>query len=123
MSNLGDILRLFQIPAQYQAQPKVIKLNFRDIQQIGAIDPIYHQIEELSLNHNHLVTLDGIEQFRNLRSLSVNFNNLGGISEILKIPKTLVHLECKSNPKLQIDAEVATKIFPLLTQFNGSVVR
>lgn len=54
MSNLGDILRLFQIQSQYQTKPKVIKLNFRDIRVIGIVDPLYHNIEELSLNHNHL---------------------------------------------------------------------
>jgi hypothetical protein len=63
MSNLGDILRLFQVQSQYQTQPKVIKLNFRDIKVIGIVDPLYHNIEELSLNHNHLANLDGIEQF------------------------------------------------------------
>lgn len=40
--------------------PKVIKLNFRDIQSIGMVNPLYHSIEEISLNHNHLSSLDGI---------------------------------------------------------------
>jgi hypothetical protein len=60
MSNLSDILRLFQFPSSAQKQPKVIKLNFRDIKHIGQIDALYHPIEELSLNHNHLESLEGI---------------------------------------------------------------
>lgn len=66
-------------------KPKVIKLNFRDISMIDEVSPIYHDIQELALNHNCLTSLDGIEQFRNLRSLQVNFNKIRSIDELLKI--------------------------------------
>ena len=42
-------------------KPKVIKLNFRDIAEIDEIDPIFHEVNELSLNHNLLTSLSGIE--------------------------------------------------------------
>lgn len=57
-------------------KPKVIKLNFRDIKEIDTVSSSYYQIQELSLNHNHLRSLDRIEQFTNLRSLHLNFNQL-----------------------------------------------
>ena len=41
-------------------KPKVIKLNFREICEIDEVDPMYHDVHELSLNHNHLTKLDGI---------------------------------------------------------------
>ena len=61
MSELADILRLFRWPSHLaQERPRVIKLNFRDIGRIGVVDSFYHFVEELSLNHNHLTSLDGI---------------------------------------------------------------
>lgn len=96
-SKLSDILKLFawnnpkqqkgdlKSPKGGPLRPKVIKLNFRDIGKIDLVDPIYHDIVELSLNHNHLRSLDGIEQFRNLRSLHLNFNQLHSSNELLKL--------------------------------------
>ena len=48
-------------PGGPSLKPKVIKLNFRDICQIDKVNPSYLEIHELSLNHNHLQTLDGVE--------------------------------------------------------------
>jgi Leucine-rich repeat (LRR) protein len=76
----------------------VIKLNFRDISKIGSVDPLYHEVEELSLNHNHLKTLDGIQQFTKLQKLYLNFNEITDANEFLKVQKSLKVLECKSNP-------------------------
>lgn len=42
---------------------------------------------------------------------------------MLKVPKSLKQLDCKSNPKLVFDTEVAIRMFPCLTKFNGSIVR
>ena len=108
-------------------KPKVIKLNFRDICQIDdGVSPVYHDIQELSLNHNHLSSLDGIEQFRNLRSLHVNFNRLRSKDELLKIvnPQLLQELSFKGNPKLEFNSqdemiEWAISIFPALNYLNG----
>ena len=79
-SRLSDILKVFSwnhpgqsargdssypassnVTHRTSLKPKVIKLNFRDIAEIDFIDPIYHEVNELSLNHNLLTTLDGIE--------------------------------------------------------------
>ena len=68
-SKLSDILKLFawsggnppNSSSASHLKPKVIKLNFRDICQIDMVDSSYHDIHELSLNHNHLQSLDGIE--------------------------------------------------------------
>jgi len=54
MSSLNDILRLFEVPVSL---PRAIKLNFRDITRIGKVNEIYHMIEELSLNNNHISNL------------------------------------------------------------------
>jgi Leucine-rich repeat (LRR) protein len=99
MSNLADILRLFQFPSSAQKQPKVIKLNFRDIKFIGHIDPLYHPIEELSLNHNHLESLEGIQQFHALKILHLNFNDLNSAAELLNVSQALRELEIKQNPR------------------------
>ena len=92
-SKLSDILKLFAFnggnpPNSSSAshlKPKVIKLNFRDICEIDMVGSSYHEIHELSLNHNHLQSLDGIEQFANLRSLHLNFNRLRSKNELLKV--------------------------------------
>lgn len=62
MSKLSDILKIFNWGPETKNQPKpaVIKLNFRDINTIDKVDAIYNEIKELSLNHNHLTSLDGI---------------------------------------------------------------
>ena len=62
MSRLSDILKLFSWGPSNKTQPSptVIKLNFRDVNTIDKVDEIYADIKELSLNHNHLTTLDGI---------------------------------------------------------------
>ena len=87
MSRLSDILKLFNWgpSAKLHNKPTVIKLNFRDIRVIDRVDDIYSSIKELSLNHNHLTSLDGIEQFRGLEILSLNFNRLASRSELLKL--------------------------------------
>ena len=61
MSELSAILRLFHLPGKQATLPKTIKLNFRDIRSIGTVDQLYHQVEDLSLNHNLLTNLQGIE--------------------------------------------------------------
>ena len=94
MVTLQQVLRLFDFPPQ----GRVIRLNFRDIVQIGPVDALYHRIEELSLNHNQLTGLDGIQQFRRLKRLSLNFNKISDLKEFEKVPKTLQILEFKSNP-------------------------
>ena len=87
-------------------KPRVIKLNFRDICEIDEVDPMYHEVNEISLNHNHLKSLDGIRQFKNLRSLQLNFNRLNSWDELLKIrnPGALQELTIKGNPNLDIPA-------------------
>lgn len=104
MSKLSDILKLFSWgPAsKIQNQPTVIKLNFRDICIIDRVDDMYSSIKELSLNHNHLTSLNGIEQFRNLEVLNLNFNRIGSRSELLKLasPHLLQELNVRGNPNL-----------------------
>ena len=65
---------------------------------------MYHDVHELSLNHNHLTKLDGIQQFKNLRSLQLNFNRICSWDEFLKIqnPSALQELSIKGNPNLDI---------------------
>jgi len=84
-------------------KPKVIKLNFRDICQIDGVSALYSDVQELSLNHNQLKSLDGIEQFRNLRSLHLNFNQLNSAQEFSKIrnPQLMQELSFKGNPNLE----------------------
>ena len=63
MSKLSDILKLFNWGPTTKSLPvpTVIKLNFRDISIIDKVDSIYTNIKELSLNHNHLKNLNGIQ--------------------------------------------------------------
>jgi Leucine-rich repeat (LRR) protein len=75
---------------------------------------MYHSIHELSLNHNHIEKLDGIESFSQLRQLSLNFNCISSYDELKKITKELRELELKQNPKLSIDKERLMSIFPKL---------
>ena len=73
MSKLSEILQIFA-PSQglgnsrqggNVVRPKSLKLNFRGIRIIDRLPQhlldIYCDVEELSLNHNELRTLDGIE--------------------------------------------------------------
>ena len=85
----------------------MIKLNFRDIAEIDFIEPMYHEVNELSLNHNLLTTLDGIEQFKNIKILHLNFNRIDSWNELLKIsnPLHLQELSIKGNPNLEISSE------------------
>lgn len=149
-SKLSDILKLFAwdkpqtIPSSISPshksnanskrcktlKPKVIKLNFRDICQIDSVSSAYHEIEELSLNHNYLQSLSGIDQFQNLRSLHLNFNQLRSTDEFLKIanPHLLKELSFKSNPRLEFQSnehmiEFALSIFPNLQYLNGQHIQ
>ena len=104
----------------------MIKLNFRDICEIDGVDGSYHDIQELSLNHNHLRSLDGVEQFRNLRSLHLNFNQLRSKDELRKLanPALLQELSFKGNPNLEFatkedSIEWALDVFPNLQYLNG----
>ena len=85
----------------------MIKLNFRDIAEIDVIDPIYHEVNELSLNHNLLTSLDGIEQFKNIKILHLNFNRIDSWNELLKIgyPMLVQELSIKGNPNLEISSD------------------
>ena len=61
MSRLSEILSLFE-QEKVTSLRKVIKLNFRDIEEIDLLDPgKYAGVEEISLNHNNLCSLTGIE--------------------------------------------------------------
>ena len=75
MADLAHILKLIH-PQGVKEVPKCIKLHFRDIQKIGRVDPVYHLVEEMSLNKNMLRSLDGIEQFQCLKVLRVNSNSI-----------------------------------------------
>jgi Leucine-rich repeat (LRR) protein len=52
---------------------------------LDKVDDLYSGIKELSLNHNQLVSLDGIEQFGRLEVLHLNFNRLASRAELLKL--------------------------------------
>ena len=111
-------------------KPKVIKLNFRDICVIDEVSPIYHEIQELALNHNCLVSLDGIEQFTNLRSLQVNFNKIRSPGELAKIrnPHLIRELSFKGNPNLEFQSqdqltEWAISVFPNVALLNGKQIQ
>jgi Leucine-rich repeat (LRR) protein len=70
---------------------------------LDKVDDIYAGIKELSLNHNQLVSLDGIEQFRCLEVLSLNFNRLASRAELLKLtsPHLLREINVRGNPGLE----------------------
>ena len=84
---------------------------------------MYHQIHELSLNHNHIEKLDGIESFKQLQHLSLNFNCISSYDELKKITKELRELELKQNPKLSIDKDRLMSMFPNLEKLNGVIIR
>jgi len=85
MSRLSEILQIFAPSnnqqlggSQYISRPRSLKLNFRSISAIDKLPEhlldIYRDIEELSLNHNELRSLDGIQQFQNLKRLKIQSN-------------------------------------------------
>lgn len=83
---------------------------------IDLLEETYSQITELSLNHNHLISLKGVEQFGEIQKLSLNFNQLWAKEELLKLrsPGKLLELSVKGNPKLDGDpqcAEFVKKLF------------
>jgi Leucine-rich repeat (LRR) protein len=66
-----------------------------------------------------LKELKGIEQFRSLKSLSLNFNQIGSVNELQRISRSLRELNIRSNPALQLDRQLALSMFPKLEVFNG----
>ena len=85
---------------QEREQIVSINLNYRDITQIGFINERYREIQELYLNHNLIESLDGIQQFFNLKILSLKFNVISSPQEFLKVPnkKQLRSLNVIGNP-------------------------
>ena len=81
MSSVGEILSHLK-PTK---TPQAVNLDYRDITSIGIVDPIFHKIKELSLNHNKISSLQGIQQFKRLRVLKLNFNKIKSQMELLKV--------------------------------------
>jgi hypothetical protein len=72
-----------------------------------------------------LISLDGIEQFKNLKLLAINFNNIQSHKELQKVSKSLRELDFRSNPKSSkhFTTKNALETFPYLRRFNGEQVR
>lgn len=99
---MNEIIEDFEHECTVQERERIvsINLNYRDVTQIGFVKEKYRQIQELYLNHNLIESLDGIQQFFNLQILSLKFNMIVDVEEILKIlnKKQLRSLNLIGNP-------------------------
>jgi hypothetical protein len=77
-----------------------INLTFCDIETIDGVPKTFHQIEKLHLSHNKLVSLDGIQQFKNITHLSLSYNLIKDHEELDHVVnrEALVELNIKGNP-------------------------
>lgn len=91
-----------------------INLNYRDITRIGRINQKFWNVMELYLNHNNISSLNGIQQFINLKVLSLKFNLISKMEDILMIPNKskLQHLNVKGNPVEKLSSCTITNLHP-----------
>jgi len=77
-----------------------INLTFCDIETIDDVPKTFHQIEKLHLSHNKIVSLDGIQQFKNITHLSLSYNMIKDHEELNNVvnKEALVELNIKGNP-------------------------
>lgn len=92
-----------------------ISLNYRKIQVLDNLPFKFQEIRELSLNHNLLKSLSGIEQFPKLEIISIKFNQINSIEEFLRIKNKplLKSLYYFGNPIKEVNSKnIIMKNFP-----------
>lgn len=62
-----------------------LELPSLSIRILDKINPCYYFISHLYLDHNLLLTLNGIQQFQNLEIFSFNFNCISSFGELGKV--------------------------------------
>ena len=99
-----------------------IKAVFKEIKQISKLPREFSCIKKLHLSHNKISCLTGIDQFKNLESLSLIFNKILKIDELFKInrPPKLTNLNVYGNPFTRNPnyLKILITIFPTLTKID-----
>ena len=104
---------------------KIEKVHGR-IDNLKGVSPRFFKAKSLFLSHNLISNLDGIEDFKNLESVSLSFNHIQEYSELLKIPNraSIRRLNIAFNP-LTKNPNYRRKIllaFPHLESLDDLVV-
>ncbi|CAD8206302.1 unnamed protein product [Paramecium pentaurelia] len=110
------------LPNQFN---KSLNLSSKQIIRIGKLIPNspFLNLQHLHISHNNISNLDGIEQFKQLKSLSLSNNQIVDINELKKVNKNLQYLSIHTNPLTVYDShDVCYNLFPKLKRLDGMTV-
>ncbi|CAD8206101.1 unnamed protein product [Paramecium octaurelia] len=110
------------LPNQFN---KSLNLSSKQIIRIGKLvqNSPFLNLQHLHLSHNNISILDGIEQFKQLKSLSLSNNQIVDINELQKVNKNLQYLSIHTNPLTVYDShDVCYNLFPKLKRLDGMTV-
>ncbi len=99
---LSEFLLEKSIPSKNEVIQDItsISINYRSIKIIDYLPYTFTKIKELYLNHNLIVSVMGLKQFRLLNVCEIKFNYIEKIQEFeqLKELKSLEKLNLTGNP-------------------------
>ncbi|CAD8179666.1 unnamed protein product [Paramecium octaurelia] len=110
------------LPSQFN---KTLNLSSRQITRIGKLvqNSPFLNLQHLHISHNNISNLDGIEQFKQLKSLSLSNNQMVDINELKKVNRNLQYLSIHSNPFTVYDYhDVCYHLFRQLKRLDGMAV-
>ena len=105
-------------------QDKCVRGSNKGITQINTF-PGAAKVEQIFISHNQIATLDGVQNFKNLRVLSISFNEISKISD-LKFLNGLrletINLEGNPITKQPYYQHHVVSVLPHLSLFDGKAV-
>ncbi|CAK65469.1 unnamed protein product (macronuclear) [Paramecium tetraurelia] len=110
------------LPSQFN---KSLNLSSKQITRIGKLvqNSPFLNLQHLHISHNNISNLDGIEQFKQLKSLSLSNNQMVDINELKKVNRNLQYLSIHSNPFTVYDYhDVCYHLFRQLKRLDGMAV-
>ncbi|CAD8124266.1 unnamed protein product [Paramecium sonneborni] len=110
------------LPSQFN---KSLNLSSKQITRIGKLlqNSPFLNLQHLHLSHNNISILDGIQQFKQLKSLSLCNNQIVEINELKKVNQNLQYLSIHSNPFTVYDYhDVCYNLFLKLKRLDGMAV-
>lgn len=100
-----------------------VKLNSLQLTEIGTSEVVYTQVGYLDLSNNMIETLQGIENFPKLKSLSIQNNRIKSVEEFKKVveKEMMRELKVKGNPLCtSVNYQIKLmEMFPKMTVLDG----
>ena len=105
-------------------QDKCLRGSNKGISQINTF-PGSSKIEQIFISHNQITTLNGVQNFKNLRVLSISFNEISKISDLKfleGLPLETVNLEGNPITQQPYYQHHVVALLPQLSLFDGKTV-